>query len=196
MSIPARLTLTRPDDWHLHIRDAEAMQAVLPHTAERFARAIIMPNLKPPVASVAQAGSYRERILAALPTGSRFEPLMTLYLTPDTSATDIRQARDSGFVHAVKLYPAGATTNAEAGVSDLRAIYPVLEAMQEVDLPLLIHGEATDPAVDVFDREQVFIDQQLAPITEKFPALRVVLEHITTQQAVSGLRPPLPCITC
>ncbi len=184
MSQPDRLTLTRPDDWHLHLRDGGTLSAVLPHTARQFARAIVMPNLKPPVADTTQARAYRDRVLAALPAGSTFEPLMTLYLTGSTCADDIAQAKASGFVHAVKLYPAGATTHSEAGVSDLTSIYPVLEAMAEHDLPLLVHGEVTDPAVDVFDREAVFIDRHLIPIVERFPSLRVVLEHVTTRQAV------------
>ncbi len=192
MSTPARLTLTRPDDWHLHLRDGPAMQAVVMHTAQRFARAIIMPNLKPPVTSVAQAQAYRRRILDALPADSGFEPLMTLYLTPQTDPDEIRAARDSGIVHAVKLYPAGATTNAEAGVNDLKAIYPILEVMQQVDLPLLVHGESTDSSVDVFDREAAFIDHHLGPICETFASLRVVLEHITTREAVAFVREARP----
>ncbi len=177
------LTLTRPDDWHLHLRDGTALQAVLPHTARQFARAIVMPNLKPPVTTVADAAAYRDRIVAALPAGSDFTPLMTLYLTDATSPDEVRRAKDSGFVHAVKLYPAGATTNSAAGVTDLRHCWPTLETMQAIGLPLLIHGEVTDPAVDLFDRERVFIDEQLIPLRAAFPALRVVFEHITTREA-------------
>jgi dihydroorotase len=178
-----RLILTRPDDWHLHVRDGAMLAAVLPHTARQFARAIIMPNLKPPVATVAQALAYRERILAALPAKADFEPLMTLYLTEATRAQDIAEARASGFVHAVKYYPAGATTNAASGVTDIRHVYPVFEAMQQHGLPLLMHGEVTDPTVDVFDREAVFIERHLTPLQRDFPELRMVLEHITTREA-------------
>jgi dihydroorotase len=177
------LSLTRPDDWHLHLRDGAAMADVLPYTARQFARAIVMPNLKPPVTTTALAGAYRERILAALPAGLRFEPLMTLYLTDNTSADEIRRAKDSGFVHGVKLYPAGATTNSDAGVTQLARCAAALEAMQEVDLPLLVHGEVTHAQVDVFDRERAFIDEVLLPARRDFPALRVVFEHITTQEA-------------
>jgi len=177
------LTLTRPDDWHVHLRDGDMLAAVLPDTARRFARAIVMPNLKPPVRTVAEAAAYRNRILAALPDGMRFEPLMTLYLTDNTSPEDILQAKASGFVHAVKYYPAGATTNSDSGVTDIRRVDAVLEAMQEAGLPLLLHGEVTDPGVDVFDREAVFIDQILAPLLQRLPRLKVVLEHITTRQA-------------
>ncbi len=179
----SRLTLARPDDWHLHLRDDALMAAVLPHTARRFARAIVMPNLKPPVTTVEQAGAYRQRILDALPGGMRFEPLMTLYLTESTHPDEIARACDSGFVHAVKYYPAGATTNADSGVRDLRRCHPVLEAMQERGLPLLMHGEVTDPGVDVFDREAVFIDRHLTALRRDYPALRMVLEHITTREA-------------
>jgi dihydroorotase len=182
------LTLTRPDDWHLHLRDGAALAAVLPDTARQFARAIVMPNLKPPVTTTALAAAYRERILAALPEGSDFEPLMTLYLTDNTSAEEIARAVESGFVHAVKLYPAGATTNSDAGVTDLKRCYPALEAMQRLGLPLLIHGEVTDREIDVFDREKVFIDQKLIPLRRDFPALRVVFEHITTQDAADYVR--------
>jgi dihydroorotase len=178
-----RLTLTRPDDWHLHLRDGDMLAAVLPDTARRFARAIVMPNLKPPVRAVAEAAAYRARILAALPTGMRFDPLMTLYLTDNTDPGEIAKARASGFVQAVKYYPAGATTNSDSGVTDIRKVDAVLEAMQEVGLPLLLHGEVTDPEVDVFDREAVFIDRVLAPLLQRLPRLKVVLEHITTRQA-------------
>jgi dihydroorotase len=183
MDSPATLTFTRPDDWHLHLRDGAAMADVLPHSARQFARAIVMPNLKPPVATTAQAAEYRARILAARPPGSSFEPLMTLYLTDNTSAEEIRRARASGFVHGVKLYPAGATTHSDAGVTDLRKCRIALETMQREDLPLLVHGEVTDPRVDVFDREVRFIDDVLVPLRRNFPALRVVLEHITTRAA-------------
>ncbi len=181
---PHTLTIQRPDDWHLHVRDGSLMASVLPHTARQFARAIIMPNLKPPVTTTAQALAYRQRILDALPAGTAFEPLMTLYLTDCTSPDEIRRARASGFVHAVKLYPAGATTHSEAGVTDLAKCTKTLEVMQEVGLPLLIHGEVTDASVDYFDREKVFIDRVLIPLRRDFPALKVVFEHITTQEAV------------
>ena len=177
------LTLTRPDDWHLHLRDGDMLAAVLPDTARRFARAIVMPNLKPPVRTVADAAAYRQRILDALPEGMDFEPLMTLYLTDNTSAEEIFKARDSGFVHAVKYYPAGATTNSDSGVTDIGRVEAALEAMQEAGLPLLLHGEVTDLDVDVFDREAVFIERILAPLLKRQPGLKVVLEHITTRQA-------------
>jgi dihydroorotase len=178
------LTITRPDDWHLHLRDGAALKAVLPHTARQFARAIIMPNLKPPVRLVADAAAYRDRILAAVPKGQQFEPLMTLYLTDNTSPKEIIAAKASQFVKAVKYYPAGATTNSDLGVTDIRKCDHVFEAMQQVDLPLLLHGEVTDHSVDMFDREQVFIDQHLIPLRQRFPHLRVVFEHITTSDAV------------
>lgn len=177
------ITLIRPDDWHLHLRDGRSMAAVLPHSAERFARAIVMPNLKPPVTSTEQALHYRERILAALPDGMQFDPLMTLYLTDNLEPAEIHRARASGAVFAAKLYPAGATTNSDSGVTDLDNIYPTLEAMQAVDLPLLVHAEVTDPEVDIFDRERVFIDRNMTRIVRDFPELRVVFEHITTQDA-------------
>ena len=177
------LTITRPDDWHLHLRDGAALASVLPHTARQFGRAIVMPNLKPAVTTVAQAIEYRQRILAALPKGVRFEPLMTLYLTDNTRPDEIRRARDSGLIHAVKLYPAGATTNSEAGVTDLRKCYKTLEAMQTLALPLLVHGEVTDPEVDIFDREAVFIERVLQPLRQDMPELKIVFEHITTQDA-------------
>ncbi len=179
----ARLVLTRPDDWHLHLRDDAALRAVLPFTARQFGRAIVMPNLKPPVTTVAAAADYRARIVAALPAGMSFTPLMTLYLTDDTSPDEIRRAQESGFIHGVKLYPAGATTNSAAGVTNLRNCWPALETMQAVRMPLLVHGEVTDPAVDLFDRERVFIDEQLIPLRAAFPALRIVFEHITTKDA-------------
>ncbi|HUO44754.1 MAG TPA: dihydroorotase [Burkholderiales bacterium] len=178
------LAIIRPDDWHLHLRDGEQMRAVLADTARRFAHAIVMPNLKPPVTTVAAALAYRERIIAALPAGAKFEPLMTLYLTDATGADEIKRAKKSGFVHAVKYYPAGATTNAEAGVTDLVKCDAALGAMEKHDLPLLVHGEITDPAVDAFDREKVFIERVLVPLLRKFTKLRVVFEHITTRAAV------------
>lgn len=177
------LDLIRPDDWHLHLRDDDALAAVLPDTARQFARAIVMPNLKPPVTSVALAAAYRQRILAARPAGSDFEPLMTLYLTDNTRPEEMTLAKASGFVHAVKLYPAGATTNSDFGVTDLKHCRAVLEAMQRQDLVLCVHGEVTDQAVDVFDREKVFIDDILIPLRRDFPELRVVFEHITTADA-------------
>jgi dihydroorotase len=177
------LTITRPDDWHLHLRDGAALQAVLPDTARRFGRAIVMPNLRPPVTTTELAQAYRQRILAALQPGDRFEPLMTLYLTDKTSAEEIRLAKASGIVHGVKLYPAGATTNSDSGVTNLGHCVPALEAMQEVGLPLLVHAEVTDADVDVFDREKVFIERNMRPLLQRFPALRVVFEHITTREA-------------
>jgi dihydroorotase len=179
------ITLIRPDDWHLHLRDGVALAAVLPYTARQFARAIVMPNLKPPVTTVELARAYRERILATLAQtrAAAFEPLMTLYLTDNTSPDEIARARASGFVHAVKYYPAGATTNADSGVTALERAFPALAAMEKNDLPLLVHGEVTDADVDVFDREKVFIDTVLAEIVRRFPALRVVFEHITTKDA-------------
>ena len=188
MMSETRLRLTRPDDWHLHLRDGAMLAAVLAYTARQFARAIVMPNLKPPVAKVAQARAYRERILAALPRDADFEPLMTLYLTEASTPADIAEARQCGFVHAVKYYPAGATTNAASGVTDMRRCYRVFEAMQEHGLPLLMHGEVTDPAVDIFDREAVFIERHLAPLRRDFPDLRMVLEHITTREAAQFVR--------
>lgn len=179
------LTLTQPDDWHLHLRDGAALAAVLPDTARQFARAIVMPNLKPPVTTTELARAYRARILAVLPDKSRFEPLMTLYLTDNTDPQEIERAKASGFVHGVKLYPAGATTHSDAGVTQLSRCHAVFETMQRLRMPLLVHGEVTNPQVDVFDRERVFIDTQLAPLMERFPNLRVVLEHITTRDAVN-----------
>jgi len=178
------LTLTRPDDCHLHLRDGEALRAVLPDTARRFARAIVMPNLKPPVTTVEQAASYRQRILEALPDHAQFEPLMTLYLTDNTSPAEIDRAKDSGFVHAVKLYPAGATTNSDAGVTDLTTCRATLARMEKQGIPLLVHGEVTDPTVDIFDREAVFIEQVLMPLLSDFPSLKIVLEHVTTKEGV------------
>jgi dihydroorotase len=182
------LTLTRPDDWHLHLRDGVALAAVLPHTARRFGRAIVMPNLKPPVITTAQALAYRQRILAATPRNSGFSPLMTLYLTDTTSAEEITRARQSGHVHAVKFYPAGATTHADAGVTDIARTYKALAAMEACGLPLLVHAEVTDPGVDVFDREAVFIERVLAPLTARFPALKLVLEHVTTSEGIEFVR--------
>jgi dihydroorotase len=178
-----RLTLKRPDDWHLHLRDGPAMASVLADAARQFARAIVMPNLRPPVRTTYEALDYRERILASLPEGQAFEPLMTLYLTDDTPPEEIARARLSGRVHGVKLYPAGATTHSDAGVTRLSRCWRTLEKMEEVGLPLLIHGESTDPAVDVFDREKAFIDEILGPVVERFSNLKVVLEHITTRDA-------------
>ena len=183
-----RLTLTRPDDWHLHLRDGAALAAVLPDTARRFSRAIVMPNLKPPVTTVAAARDYRDRILAALPRGLSFTPLMTLYLTDRTEPAEIAAAKASGFVHAVKYYPAGATTNAENGVTDWQKVRAVLATMERHDLPLLLHGEVTDGDVDVFDRERVFLERHLAPLQRDFPGLRLVLEHVTTADAVDYVR--------
>jgi dihydroorotase len=177
------LTITRPDDWHLHLRDGATMRAVLPDTARQFGRAIVMPNLRPPVTTTAMAQEYRERILAALPAGLRFEPLMTLYLTDNTSPEEIANAKASGFVHGVKLYPAGATTNSDSGVTDLAKCRLVLSAMEKHGVPLLVHAEVTDAEVDVFDREKVFIDRHMIPLTRDFPALKVVFEHITTRDA-------------
>ena len=179
------LTITRPDDWHLHLRDGDALKTVLPHTAAQFARAIVMPNLKPPVTTTEQAAAYRQRILAALPEGMQFEPLMTLYLTDNTPPEEIRRAKESGFIHAVKLYPAGATTNSDAGVTDLRKCYKTLEMMQEVGMPFLVHGEVTSPEIDLFDREAVFIDTVMKPLRADMPELRVVFEHITTADAAA-----------
>jgi dihydroorotase len=183
-----KLTLRRPDDWHLHLRDGEMLAAVLPHTAARFARAIVMPNLAPPVTTTAAALAYRERILAALPAGSDFTPLMTLYLTDNTPAEEIRRAAASGAVFGVKLYPAGATTNSDSGVTDLRHCDAALAAMEEVGMVLQVHGEVTEPGIDVFDRERVFIERVLAPAVERFPGLKVVFEHVTTADAVEFVR--------
>lgn len=176
------LTLTRPDDWHLHVRDGDALTTVVPHTAAQFGRAVIMPNLKPPVTTAAQALAYRSRIAAAVPPGVSFEPLMTLYFTDNLPPDEIARAKDAGVV-ALKLYPAGATTNSDAGVTDLRKTYRTLEAMQRAGLLLLVHGEVTSPDIDLFDREAVFIDQQLIPLRRDFPELKIVFEHITTREA-------------
>ncbi len=179
------ISLTSPDDWHAHLRDGDAMASVVAATARQFRRAIVMPNLRPPVVRVADARAYRDRILAALPAGSSFEPLMTLYLTDNTPPSEMERAAESGFVKAVKYYPAGATTNSDSGVTEIRKVDAVLEAMQRVGLPLLVHGEVTDPEVDVFDRETVFLDRVLEPLVRRFPALKVVVEHITTREAAA-----------
>jgi dihydroorotase len=179
------ITITRPDDWHAHLRDGEHMESVVGATARQFARAIVMPNLRPPVVTVKDAKAYRDRIVAALPKGASFEPLMTLYLTDETPAAQIEKARAAGFIKAVKYYPAGATTNSASGVTDLRKCDAVLEAMQAVGMPLLVHGEVTDPEVDIFDREVVFLERTLAPLVKRFPKLKIVLEHITTHEAAA-----------
>ena len=189
-----RLSLRRPDDWHLHLRDGEALRAVLPFTAARFARAIVMPNLKPPVTTTELALAYRRRILQALSAGARFEPLMTLYLTDRTEPAEVDRARASGCIHGFKLYPAGATTHSEAGVTDIRRVDAVLERMSELGLVLQVHGEVTDPAVDVFEREARFIDSVLAPLADRFPRLKIVLEHVTTRHAVEFVRSARPGI--
>lgn len=183
-----RLTITRPDDWHLHVRDGDVLEDVVPFTAAQFGRAIIMPNLRPPVTQVGHARAYRDRILAAVPQGRRFEPLMTLYLTDRTSAKDIREATASGIVHGVKLYPAGATTNSDAGVTDLAHCAEALECMEEVGMPLLLHGEVTTDCVDIFDREARFIDERLVPLMARYPRLKMVFEHITTAMAAEFVR--------
>lgn len=194
MSTPAphlnTLTITRPDDWHLHLRDGAVLESVVMHTVHQFARAVIMPNLKPPVTTVEQAAAYRARIMAAIDKQNthkhEFEPLMTLYLTDNTSQDEVRKARESGFIHGIKLYPAGATTNSDAGVTNLLGkCSKALEAMQEVGMPLLVHGEVTDPSVDIFDREALFIEQVMRPLRQAFPALKVVFEHITTADGVA-----------
>jgi dihydroorotase len=182
------VTLTRPDDWHLHLRDGAVMRAVLPHSASQFARAIIMPNLDPPITSTEQALAYRQRILKAIPNGSAFQPLMTLYLTDTTSPSEIVRAKESGHILAAKFYPARATTNANLGVTNIYKIYPVLEEMQNQGLVLLLHGEVTDPEIDIFDREAVFIERVLTTVIRDFPTLRIVLEHITTQDAADYIR--------
>ena len=184
-SLPETLTITRPDDWHLHLRDQSALKTTVPHTARRFARAIVMPNLSPPVTSVGQATDYARRINEQIPAGMSFSPLMTLYLTDNTRSEDIEQISNSPLVNACKLYPAGATTNSAHGVTDLNKLYPVLEAMQQHGIPLLVHGEVTDTSIDIFDREKVFIEQRLQPLLRDLPQLRVVFEHITTRDAAS-----------
>jgi dihydroorotase len=182
-TVPDMLKITRPDDWHLHLRDGEAMRSVVGATARIFGRAVVMPNLDPPVTTVAAAAAYRDRIVAALPAGSRFTPLLTLYLTDDTTPAEIGRARAAGFIIGVKYYPAGATTLSASGVTDLARVYPALAAMEKCGLPLLVHGEVTDPGVDVFDRERVFVERVLTRIVRDFPALRLVVEHITTREA-------------
>ena len=182
------LTLTRPDDWHVHLRDGDALKAVAGETARQFQRAIVMPNLKPPVVTVADAQAYRSRILAALPADTEFNPLMTLYLTDRTQPSEIENAKRSGFVHGVKYYPAGATTNSDSGVTAIGNVYPVLEAMQRAGIPLLIHGEVTDGHVDMFDRERVFVETLLAQVVRDFPALKIVVEHVTTKDAADFVR--------
>ncbi|CTQ75469.1 dihydroorotase [Roseibium alexandrii] len=182
------LTIRQPDDWHLHLRDGAMLKAVLPHTSANFARAIIMPNLVPPVVRTEHAQAYRERILNVLPAGHNFEPLMTLYLTEATDPADVRKGAESGLITALKLYPSGATTNSENGVRDFEKIYPVLETMSDVDVPLLVHGEVTDADIDIFDREAVFLERVLSPIREKFPELRIVLEHATTSHAIDFVK--------
>ena len=186
--IPDRLTIRRPDDWHLHLRDGAMMQAVTPQTAAHFGRAIIMPNLVPPVVTGAQAAAYRDRIMGALPDDSKFRPLMTCYLTEDTDPEDLARAHADGIITAVKLYPAGATTNSASGVSDFDKIRPVLERMAEIGLPMCVHGEVTDPEIDIFDREAVFIDRVLKPIRKKVPDLKIIMEHVTTENAVDYVR--------
>ncbi|MDH4286280.1 MAG: dihydroorotase [Gallionella sp.] len=178
-----QITLIQPDDWHLHLRDDALMHSVLPDTARQFGRAIVMPNLRPPVTTTSQAQAYRTRIHTTLPASSRFRPLMTLYLTDNTTMKEIQRAKASGAVHGIKLYPAGATTNSDAGVTDIRKTYPALEEMQRCGMPLLVHGEVTDPAVDMFDREAVFIERVMVPLLRDLPELRVVFEHITTREA-------------
>ena len=179
-----RVTLTRPDDWHLHLRDGEALKSVLADSAQRFGRAIVMPNLRPPVTTVTAAAAYRDRIVSVLPSGSEFEPLMTLYLTDNTRPAEIQKAKASGIVSAVKYYPAGATTNSDSGVTDIRKCIDVLQAIAETGMPLLIHGEVTDPQVDVFDREKVFIERTMIALVQQLPSLKIVMEHITTANAV------------
>src|SRR5690349_17098825 len=183
-----RLVIIRPDDWHVHLRDGPMLLAVAPATARLFARAIVMPNLRPPVTTVAAARAYRDRIRAALPADSRFEALMTLYLTDRTRPQDVTEARTSGFVHAIKYYPAGATTHSESGVTALSNVHPVLAAMEKERVVLSLHGEVTDPDIDIFDRERVFIDRHLRQIVRDFPALRIVLEHVTTAEGVAFVR--------
>ena len=189
-----RLTLTRPDDWHLHLRDGAALASVVGHSARQFARAIVMPNLKPPVTTVGLALAYRERILHALPEGTSFNPLMTLYLTEATPLSEALKVAENPHIHAFKLYPAGATTHSDEGVVSLERIYPLLEAMEKHAVPLLVHGEVTDPDIDIFDREKAFIDRELTPIIRHFPTLRIVLEHATTRDAVQFVRESGPLI--
>ncbi len=183
-----RLTIRKPDDWHLHLRDGEMLKGILPSSSQGFARAIIMPNLVPPVVTTADARAYRARILEALPKEHDFTPLMTLYLTEGTSADDVAAGAESGLIKAVKLYPAGATTNSDSGVRDLEKVYPILERMAEIGLPLLIHGEVTDPEIDIFDREAVFIDRVMEPLRARMPELKIVMEHVTTSNGVDYVR--------
>jgi dihydroorotase len=178
------LNITQPDDWHLHLRDGETLKTTVAHSARVFGRAIVMPNLKPPVTTVAQALSYRQRIVSCVPKGSVFDPLMTLYLTDQLSTQEIQRAHEEDYLAGIKFYPAGATTNSESGVAELECVYPALEKMAEIGLPLLVHGEVTDTEVDIFDRERIFIETVLAPLTQRFPDLKIVLEHITTKDAV------------
>lgn len=180
-----QITITRPDDWHLHVRDGDFLRDVVPHTARQFGRAIIMPNLRPPVTTTEQAAAYRRRVLDAVPEGVAFEPLMTLYLTDRLAPSEIVAARESGFVHAVKLYPAGATTNSESGVTDLSNCYETLAEMEKSGMPLLVHGEVTSSDIDIFDREAVFIERHLVPVVQRFPGLKIVLEHITTADGIA-----------
>ena len=189
-----RLTLTKPDDWHLHVRDGEQLPRVVPDSARRFGRAIIMPNLQPPITTTDLARQYRKRILAVVPGGLNFQPLMTLFLTDETSPAEIARAKASGFVHGVKWYPAGATTNAEYGVREITRCYAAFDALEEHSLPLLVHAETADPDIDVFDREAVFLDRHLAPVIERFPGLRVVVEHVTTRNAVQFVRDASPLV--
>jgi dihydroorotase len=191
---PRSIRLLRPDDWHLHLRDGAALRSVVPATAQVFGRAIVMPNLNPPITTTAAAGAYRERIRHALSSTSAFEPLMTIYLTDDTSADEIARVKQSGFVHAVKYYPAGATTNSQSGVTSLAHASPALAAMERHGVVLSIHGEVTDPDVDIFDRERVFVERELAAIVHDFPGLRVVLEHITTQEAAAFVTSAPPTV--
>lgn len=184
MDASLQLTITRPDDFHLHVRTGEILKTVIAHTARQFARAIIMPNLKPPVSRVEQAMQYRDEIIAALPADSDFQPLMTLYLTGNTTVDDVRQVAEAKHVHAFKLYPAGATTNSDAGVANIESAYPLFEAMEKYDVPLLIHGEVTAAECDIFDREKLFLDSQLSAVVSRFPELRIVVEHLTTEDAV------------
>lgn len=181
---PTTLCITQPDDWHLHLRDGDALKTTVAHTSRVFARAIVMPNLKPPVTTVVQALSYRQRIIDSVPRGNSFNPLMTLYLTDQLNPQEVERAHEDDNLHAIKFYPAGATTNSESGVAELESVYPALEKMAELGLPLLIHGEVTDSEIDIFDREHIFIEKVLAPLREKFPELKIVLEHITTKDAV------------
>lgn len=187
-----KLRLRRPDDWHLHLRDGALLSAVVPHTAARFARAVVMPNLAPPVTTTAMALAYRERILAAVPEGMSFEPLMTLYLTDNTSAAEVHRARDSGRIVGVKLYPAGATTNSDSGVTDLARCAEALAAIEDTGLVLQVHGEVTESTVDVFDRERIFIERILAPLVDRYPRLKVVLEHVTTADGIAFVRDARP----